>query len=180
MDDFITKPFSAGELTAALSHAEEDRFPDLSSESTTVPSATEPAAVATSRSSSDAEAEMNDAAARSNVPARLPSPIDPDRLRAQSEAYNVSRSAIAQTFLDAADDTLERIEDALSQQDVEAVRDACHDLRTSAHLIGAETLEQHLTSLDTGSAPVSDETLHDLTLHLHAAQNAVRRLLASS
>jgi HPt (histidine-containing phosphotransfer) domain-containing protein len=180
MDDFITKPFSADELVAALFQAEEDRFPDLSSESTTVPSATEPAAVATSRSSSDAEAEMTDAAARSNVPPRLPSPIDPDRLRAQSEAYNVSRSAIAQTFLDAADDTLERIEDALSQQDVEAVRDACHDLRTSAHLIGAETLEQHLTSLDTGSAPVSDETLHDLTLHLHAAQNAVRRLLASS
>ena len=184
MDDFITKPFSAGELIAALSRAEEDRFPDRSSESTNASPATDAAAVARSRPSSDAEAEAeaeeNDAAAHPDVPARLPSPIDPDRIRAQSEAYNVSPSAIAETFLDEADDTRERIETALSRQDIEAVRDACHDLRTSAHLIGAETLEQHLTTLDTGSDPVSADTLHDLTLHLHAAQNAVRRLLASS
>jgi len=180
MDDFITKPFSADELIAALSHAEENRFRDLSSESTNAPSATEPAAVATSRSSSDAEAEENDAAAHSNVPSRLPSPIDPDRIRAHSETYSVSPAAIAETFLEEADACRSRIEDALSREDVEAVRNACHDLRTSAHLVGAETLQQHLTALDTGSAPVSDDTLRDLTLHLHASQDAVRRLLARS
>jgi len=179
MDDFITKPFRADELIDALSHAEEDRFRDLSSESTNAPSATEPAAVATSRSSSDAEAEENDAAAHSNVPSRLPSPIDPDRIRAHSETYSVPPAAIAETFVEEADACRSRIEDALSREDVEAVRNACHDLRTSAHLVGAETLEQHLTALDTGSDPVSDDTLHDLVLHLHAAQNAARRLLAS-
>ena len=180
MDDFLTKPFSAGELIVALSPAEEDRFPDRSSESTNASPATDATAVATPRPSSGKEAEGSDAAVPSNLPPHLPSPIDPDRIRAQSEAYNVSPSVIAETFLDEADDTRERIENALSRQDIEAVRDACHDLRTSAHLIGAETLEQHLTLLDTGSHPVSDDTLHDLTLHLHAAQNAVRRLLAPS
>jgi signal transduction histidine kinase/CheY-like chemotaxis protein len=180
MDDFITKPFSADELVAALFRAEEDRLPDPPRDATDASPPTDPSTAPASSPPSGAAADANAAAADSTAPPRLPSPIDPARIRAQSEAYNVSPSTIAEMFLEESDDTRKRIEDALSRQDIEAVRDACHDLRTSADLIGAETLQQHLTALDTGSAPVSDDTLHDLTLHLHAAQNAVRRLLAAS
>jgi CheY-like chemotaxis protein len=179
MDDFITKPFSADELVAALFHAEEDRLPDPPRDATDASPPTDPSTAPASSPPSGAAADANAAAADSTAPPRLPSPIDPARIRAQSEAYNVSPSTLAETFLEEADDTRERIEDALSREDVEAVRDACHDLRTSAHLIGAETLQEHLTSLDTGSAPVSGDTLRDLALHLHAAQNAVRHLLTT-
>lgn len=97
--------------------------------------------------------------------------IDPAALERNAQAYELSPGDVIDMFMKDAD----AFEQALSStsNDPNAIRAACHDLKTSAYLAGAFRLFDLLTDVESRRRPVDARTVTTLRNHVQAARRAL-------
>jgi len=187
IDGFLQKPFRAREVAFAVKTARRSRSGASADEGSREERAGDSSA---GESGPDTPASTGNRTlsrgdAPTDRPTDAPSPpddgfdgsrrvIDRNRLFDRADAYAVEPERIATSFARDVETFLTALDDAVDDADATAVRDACHDLRTSADLVGATHLSRLLRRVDEEEHPVDGETILSLRLHCRAASDAVR------